>query len=128
MVTAIVIPIICLYFFWLTSKEIKEQDVLWLATCQIRQEAILTGAIKSIVEEKQRFYYNRYIFVVTLQLQTPTKLITTKKITPIKKNMDKDSFSIGDVVRVYGKWEGSTFLFNHYEVTTPVIVTKKGDN
>jgi hypothetical protein len=106
----------------------KEQDLKWLATTQIRQEAILIGEIKSIVEEKQRFYYHRYIVVITIKLQTATKLITTKKIIPITKHMKKDSFTIGEVIRLYGKWEGSNFLFSYYEDEIPVKVTKKGDN
>ncbi|MDF2858769.1 MAG: hypothetical protein K0Q87_4620, partial [Neobacillus sp.] len=39
MVTAIVIPIICLYFFWLTKKEIEEHDIKWLAAGEVKQEA-----------------------------------------------------------------------------------------
>ncbi|MBO0959238.1 hypothetical protein J1P26_05785 [Neobacillus sp. MM2021_6] len=115
MVTAIVIPIICLYFYWLTRKEMKEQDVKWLNVGNIPHEAVITGEIKDIVEERQRFYYHRYIFVQTLKLQTEAKIINAKMITPIKKNVKADSFIIGDVIRVYGSWEGSTILFNHYE-------------
>jgi hypothetical protein len=116
MVTAIVIPIICLYFFWLTRKEMKEQDEKWLAVGNVREEAVLTGKIKSIVEDKQRFYYHRYIFVQTISLQTDTKLITVKKITPLLKEIKMESFTVGEVIRVYGSWEGSIFLFSHYEM------------
>ncbi|MFJ5713435.1 hypothetical protein [Neobacillus sp. NPDC093127] len=116
MVTAIVIPIICLYFFWLTRKEMKEQDEKWLAVGNVREEAVLTGKIKSIVEDKQRFYYHRYIFVQTINLQTDTKLITAKKVTPIVKDIKIESFSVGKVILVYGSWEGNKFIFNHYEM------------
>ncbi|MFK9092299.1 hypothetical protein [Bacillus salipaludis] len=116
MVTAIVIPIICLYFFWLTRKEMKEQDAKWLAANNVPHEAVLTGEVKSIVGERERFYYHRYIYVQTLTLRTATKLITAKKVTPITKNVKPDSFTVGEVIRVYGSWEGSKFLFNHYEI------------
>ncbi|WP_066066423.1 hypothetical protein [Neobacillus soli] len=116
MVTAIVIPIICLYFFWLTRKEMKEQDAKWHAASKVRHEAVLTGEIKNIIEEKQRFYYHRYIYVITLQLQTSTKFITAKQVTPITKTFEKDIFTAGNIIRVYGSWEGSKFLFSDYEI------------
>ena len=116
MVTAIVIPIICLYFFWLTRKEMKEQDVKWLAAKNVRQEAVITGEIKSIVEEKQRFYYHRYMYVQTLKLQTASRLITAKKVNPVSKNVKIDTFTVGEVIRAYGSWDGSKFLFSHYEI------------
>ncbi|MEH7375728.1 hypothetical protein [Neobacillus drentensis] len=116
MVTAIVIPIICLYFFWLSKKEMKEHDTKWLDTCQVQQEAIITGEIKSIVEEKQRFYYHRYIYVQSLKLQTETKIVTAQKITPVTNNFNKVSFNVGDVIRLYGKWEQNRFIFNQYKI------------
>ncbi|MEH7334907.1 hypothetical protein V7161_19895 [Neobacillus drentensis] len=115
MVTAILIPIICLYFFGLTRKERKEHDKKWLSMSHVHPEAILTGEIKSIVEEKQRFYYHRYIFVQILQIQTDAKLITAKKITPIIESVITESFQIGEKIRVFGKWEGTKFLFSQYE-------------
>ncbi|MFF2445973.1 hypothetical protein ACFVSW_02640 [Neobacillus sp. NPDC058068] len=116
MVTAIVIPIICLYFFWLTRKEIKEQDEKWLAVSNVREESVLTGEIKSIVEEKQRFYYHRFIYVQTLNLQTDTKIVTAKKKTPILKDIKIESFTVGEVILVYGCWVGNKFFFSHYEI------------
>lgn len=116
MVTAIVIPIICLYFYWLTRKEMKEQDKKWLAVNQIPQESMITGEIKSLTEERQRFYYHRYIFLQTLKIQTATKIITAKKMTPLIKNVKFDSFTTGEQIRLFGKWNGSTFQFSRFEV------------
>ncbi|SDM04718.1 hypothetical protein [Bacillus sp. OK048] len=115
MVTAVVIPIICLYFYWITRKEMKLNDSKWLASADVQNEAILTGEIKSITQEKQRFYYHRYIFIQELKLQSETKLISAKKIIPIQNNTEIDNFSIGEVIRVYGSWEGNHFHFNEYE-------------
>ncbi|MFZ7942175.1 MULTISPECIES: hypothetical protein [Bacillaceae] len=116
MVTAIVIPILCLYFYWLTKKEMKEQDERWLDVSNVRKESVIIGEIISITEERQRFYYHRYIFVQTLRLQTATKLITAKKVTPMTKNVKNDSFTVGEVILTYGTWEGSQFLFSEYEL------------
>lgn len=115
MVTAIVIPIICFYFYWVTRKEMKEQDLKWLAAGNVRREAVLTGQIKDIVEEKQKFYRHRYIFVQVLKLQTETKTVYVKKITPLTKNFMIDNFKIDEVIKVYGMWEGTQFFFNDYE-------------
>ncbi|MEH7305307.1 hypothetical protein [Neobacillus drentensis] len=114
MVTAIVIPIICLYFFWLTKKEMKENDTKWALAGHVQQEAVVTGVIKSLIEEKQRFYYHRFIYVQSLKLQTETKFITIQKITPITKDFQIVSFKVGEYIRVYGKWEENKFLFNEY--------------
>jgi hypothetical protein len=116
MVTAIVIPIICLYFFWLTRKEMNEQDQKWLDISNVQEEAVITGQIYDLVEEKQRFYYNRYIYVQELTLQTEIKSIKLKKITPYTKDINLDPFTVGTTIRAYGKWEGNDFVFNHFEV------------
>jgi hypothetical protein len=116
MVTAVVIPIICLYFYWITRKEMKLNDSKWLAAAEVKKEAVLTGEIKSINREKQRFYYHRYILVYELTLQTESKLIKAKKIIPIKNNIELVTFSIGEVIRIYGSWEGNHFLFNEYQI------------
>lgn len=63
----------------------KEHDIKWLATGEVEQEAMLTGEIKSINEEKQRFYYHRYLYVQEIRLQTETKIVKVKKVTPIRK-------------------------------------------
>jgi hypothetical protein len=116
MVTAVVIPIICLYFYWITRKEMKLNDSKWLAAAEVSKEAVLTGEIRSINREKQRFYYHRYILVYEITLQTETKLIKAKKIIPLTNNFELDNFSIGEVIRIYGSWEGNHFHFNEYEI------------
>lgn len=94
----------------------KVQDVKWLDAGNVRLEAVITGEIKSIAEEKQHFFYHRYIYVQTLKLQTATRLITAKMVHPVTKNVKIDTFTIGESIRAYGSWEGSTFLINHFEM------------
>lgn len=116
MVTAVVIPIICLYFYWITRKEMKLNDRKWLASAEVIKEAVVSGEIKSINTEKQRFYYHRYILVYVFTLQTETKLIKAKKIIPLTNNIELDSFSIGEEIRIYGSWERNYFHFNEYQI------------
>lgn len=94
----------------------KENDIKWLEAGHVHQEAILTGEIKDILEEKQRFYNHRYIYVQSLKLQTETKLITAQKITPVTTQFNKESFNVGEVLRVYGSWDNNKFLFNQYKI------------
>jgi hypothetical protein len=94
----------------------KLNDSKWLAAAEVKKEAVLTGEIKSINTEKQRFYYHRYILVYVFTLQTETKLIKAKKIIPLKDNIELDSFSIGEVIRIYGSWEGNHFQFNEFQL------------
>jgi hypothetical protein len=94
----------------------KLNDSKWLAAAEVKKEAVLTGEIKSINTEKQRFYYHRYILVYVFTLQTETKLIKAKKIIPLKDNIELDSFSIGEVIRIYGSWEGNHFHFNEFQL------------
>jgi hypothetical protein len=115
MITAIVIPIICLYFFWRTRKEMMEQDIKWLETGQVPQEAIVTGVIKSAFDEKQKFYYNRYIYIQEIKLQTDTKLISVKKVTPITKDLKIEPFQVGEKILVYGRWQDQQFYCAYFE-------------
>lgn len=100
----------------------KLNEHKWLAFTEVKKEAVATGEIKSISQEKQRFYYHRFILVQELTLQTETKLIKAKKIIPIKNNIKIDTFSIGEVIRIYGSWEGNHFHFNEYQI---VHINKK---
>ena len=45
MVTAIVIPIICFYFYWLTKKEMRESQQKWLQLKTVAEEAVISGEI-----------------------------------------------------------------------------------
>lgn len=93
----------------------KEHDLKWLSAGNVRHEAVLIGQIKSVSEEKQRFYRHRFIFVQNIMLQTETKLVYIKKITPQTKNLNVESFKADDVIKVYGMWEGTQFIFNQHE-------------
>ena len=121
MVTAIVIPIICIYFYVLTKKEMKKQEQKWLEIGQVPLESVISGKIKSISETKQRFYYHRFLYVQEIKLQTNTKLITAKKITPLTKGVIIDTFHSGEMIKAYGRWKNNQFYFNQFLQTYPII-------
>ncbi|MDP4085696.1 MAG: hypothetical protein Q8934_13915 [Bacillota bacterium] len=122
MVTAIVIPILCLYFYWITRKEMRAQDSKWRATGQVVQEAMVTGEIRSISFEKQKFYYHRYIYVQEFKVQTESKLITVKKEIAYTKNMFIEPYTPGEIIRAYGQWKDQQFYCGMIEK----LKTKKG--
>jgi hypothetical protein len=116
MVTAILIPIICIYFYLVTLKEIKENENKWLALNNLQEEAILTGTIIQLVESKKRFYYHRYIHVLDILLQTETKSFQVKRVTPYIKQKNTLNLKVGDRVRLYGNWQENEFRFLRYDV------------
>lgn len=115
MVTAILIPIICFYFYWKTKKEIKENDKEWGNLINIKEEAIVSGKVISLVDSKKKFYYHRYIQVTDIQLLLDTKTISVKRIIPYTKQEDTFDIKCGDYVRLYGNWQENDFRFLRYE-------------
>ncbi|WP_053366081.1 hypothetical protein [Bacillus sp. FJAT-27245] len=116
MVTAILIPIICLYFLWITLREAKENERKWLQSGTTKEEAIVTGEVQSVFKEKQRFYYHRYIFVQELTIRTEAGTAKAKIITPLMKGAAPTNYYTGQVVRVYGSWDKNWFYANRVEI------------
>ena len=105
MVTAILIPIICLYFYFLTKKEMKIFQEQWNNLDHIDEEAVLTGEVIHMSEERQRFYYHRYVHCLLITLQSANRKIVVKKLTPIKTGFKLPDIKHGEVITVYGNWE-----------------------
>ena len=117
MVTAIVIPIICLYFFWLTKKEMREGYEKWASLKTVPEEAIMSGEVVQISESRQRYNYSRYIHVLELTIQTKSnKHSNIKKITPLMKNTRIPSVKIGDSVHLYGNWKDDFFQVGRIQI------------
>lgn len=110
MVTAIVIPIICLYFYWLTKKEMRESYEKWTDLNNVPEEAIISGEIVHMSESKQRYYYHRYVHVLDLTiLSAGNKQWKVKKITPLMKDATLPAVNVGDTVHLYGNWREEFF-------------------
>lgn len=116
MVTAIIIPILCIYFFWITKKEMKKQKEKWMQLENIVEEAIVVGVIKEIHEERQRFYYHYYVLVTDLVVQTEHKSLRVSRMIPLYKNVQPFfHYQMGDKVRLYGNWKEDIFRFTRLE-------------
>jgi hypothetical protein len=116
MVTAILIPIICVYFYWVTKKEWKENHQKWLDLGNLHEEAMVSGEVVQIEEYKMKFYYNRYVYVTEILLKTNLKSIRVKRMIPIMNTVEPCQIKIGDFVRLYGNWQENDFRFLRYEL------------
>ncbi|MCH1623908.1 hypothetical protein [Fredinandcohnia quinoae] len=116
MVTAILIPIIILYFYFLSKRENKSYEQKWLELEDVEKEGIITGRVISKTEEKQRFYYHKSVFVTELQLRNNNIIIKAKRIVPIKENFIPPTIQIGDYIKCTGKWEKEYFHFLQYQI------------
>ncbi|WP_158587579.1 DUF4131 domain-containing protein [Neobacillus notoginsengisoli] len=117
MVTAILIPLICLYFLWLTIREARENEEKWLDSGKAKEEAFLEGTITSILQEKQRFYYHRYLAVQELSIKSAGGTVQARIITPLTKDANLKDFRPGQTVRIYGSWQKNWFHANRVETT-----------
>lgn len=110
MVTAILVPIICCYFFYITWKEKKEIDEKWVNLEVVNEETTISGKVIDVHEEKQRFYYYHFIHIIEVTLRSSYHVIKAKKITPIKENSRIPHLTKGDEIKLYGNWkEKDTF-------------------
>lgn len=116
MVTAVLIPIICIYFYLVSKKELKENEKKWLNLTNLHEEAIVSGKIISLNESKKRFYYHRNIQIVQIQLQTETKIIQVQRVVPYTNQKTDLPFIIGDRVRLYGNWQENEFHFLRFDI------------
>lgn len=112
MVTAIVIPIVLIYFYWLTRKEMHENYDEWIKLEDIPEEAIVSGKIIDVSERKERFYYHRFNHIFILKIQTGVKELIVKKVTPLRKGARIPVFKEGEIVHLYGNWKEGQFSIN----------------
>lgn len=115
MVTAVVIPIILLYFYWLTRKEMKHKEEEWLKIGDVIEEAYISGKIISAQNEVSRYYYHRQILVQELTLQCDTKIIKAQKRLPYTTKTKVETIPEGENVKLYGQWDKQSFLYNRLE-------------
>ncbi|PLT27705.1 hypothetical protein [Peribacillus deserti] len=117
MVTAIVIPAICIYFFWLTKRELKAQESKWKSLGYVNEDYLVKGKVVSMKSEKQKFHYGRYIYVFTFVIATDSGRITAIKKLPAREDNDFPSmpFQTEERVLVYGEWREHQFVINRID-------------
>lgn len=116
MVTAIVIPIIIIYFFIISKRDLQTHTEKWLALEDVYEEASIAGKIHRMSEKKERFYYHRYVHILELTLLNNHKATVVSMVTPITKGkIITNDFQLGDEIRVFGNWKEGHFRFKRYE-------------
>lgn len=112
MVTAILIPLICIYFYWLTRSEWKRKKYEWENISHIVEYSRLIGEIQAITKEQEKFYYGLYLDVYILEVLHNGKTIQAMRKLPV--NFEQPHFEdlINKKVALYGKWEQHVFLIN----------------
>lgn len=109
MVTAIVIPIICLYFYLLAKKEMRTSMQKWVDLKNVPEEAIIYGEIKEVSGSKQRFSYYRFVYILELSIQMEQRRWIVRKVIPIEKGGTIPDVKKGDYVHVFGNWKEDYF-------------------
>ncbi|WP_404432796.1 hypothetical protein [Sutcliffiella horikoshii] len=110
MVTAIVIPILIGYFYWITIKEAKKQKERWKNVSMVPSEAIVEGTILSLHTEKKRFYHQLYILETSFRIQNQKEIATVVYKQPFTPTSTPPPYSKGDMLQVVGSWDGELFL------------------
>ncbi|WP_078381019.1 hypothetical protein [Sutcliffiella halmapala] len=118
MVTAIVIPILIFYFYWITKKELAKQKQNWQTLEDIKHEARVEGSITNISIVKKRFYHQYYIMVTTLQIQNQTQIYTVIRKQPLTDSWEPMPLNQGDHIVVYGHWEEDFFVAGNIKKIT----------
>lgn len=118
MVTAIVIPIICIYFYWLTKKELQESHEKWMSLKNVPEEAMLIGRVINVSESRQRFSYHQFIYVLDIKIKGDYTEWNVKKIIPIDGQEEIPTLQKDKLVRVYGNWKENHFLVSRIERLT----------
>jgi hypothetical protein len=109
MVTAIVIPVLILYFYWITRKEAAKQKKRWENLCDFPLESRVEGTVVELHTEKKRFYHQLYTLDTTIRIQNSNKPITIVYKQPFTESNSPPFVMRGDELIILGMWEDDLF-------------------
>lgn len=110
MVTAVVIPILIIYFYWITRKEAGKQKERWENLCKFPLESRVEGKVIQLNTERKHFYHQLYTLDTTIRIQGSDKTITVVHKQPFMSSTQSPSISLGEHIIVNGRWENDLFL------------------
>ncbi|MFE7064400.1 hypothetical protein ACFVAD_19905 [Sutcliffiella sp. NPDC057660] len=110
MVTAIVIPILILYFYLITKKEKAKQRQKWEMLDKLMLEARIQGTITALSTVKKRYYHEMYMMVTTIQLQSNDRTVSVVLRQPFTQDWKEMNLRPGNAVLVEGQWEKDIFI------------------
>ncbi|WP_051529933.1 hypothetical protein [Anoxybacteroides tepidamans] len=121
MVTAVVIPLLFCYFYYITRKEQKEIRKKWRQIGKVAAESVIKGTIVNVQEKTEHYYHNYYIYVIDLLLQCKNEKIIARMQLPVMQHMQKPSFEIGETIVCYGQRNNDLFLFSTYQTASTAL-------
>jgi hypothetical protein len=116
MVAAIVIPMIFLYFLYITMKERKRRIEKWQQIGDIKEETFLSGKVIQSLTRSKRFVGKYYISETTLLVKRDYetyKAILRLPITPSYEAIHIDGETL---ITCYGYWDNKIFYFGRYKI------------
>lgn len=112
MVTGILIPLICIYFYWLTRKEWKQKRQEWKNTVNVQEHSRLIGTLQSITKQREKFYLGLYLDVYLLEIKHNGKsTIALRKVPTNSEQLQFENFLFQKII-LYGRWDQEFFLIN----------------
>jgi hypothetical protein len=113
-ITAIVIPILFAYFYYLTKKERRKYYEKWTRIRNVKEEAWVKGIIIDVQERKERYYHHYFIHVIDVILHVSDKKIIARTQLPATTMVEKPIFPKGDTIICYGQWRNGIFFFEKF--------------
>jgi hypothetical protein len=113
-VTAIVVPILFAYFYYLTKKERRKYYEKWTKIRSVKEEAWVKGTVIDVQERKERYYYHYFIHVIDVVLYDSHKKIIARTQLPATDMVEKPIFQKGETIICYGQWRDGIFFFEKF--------------
>jgi hypothetical protein len=118
MIAAIVIPILFLYFLYITLKERKRKYEEYLKLDDIKEEALISGQIIQINTKSKTFVGEHDVTITSILLigenSTQYKAVKTSPSTTTTPTL-KEGFQ----VVCYGYWKKDLFIFYRFKTIDP---------
>ena len=115
LVTAIVIPILFLCFYFIVRKEKRKQLESWKALNQQEETDIIKGQIDNIYTEKKRYFQQLFLWKTTIHVIDGNQKYTIIYEKPADKKEATLRLSKRDYVACYGSWYQNVFQANRIE-------------
>jgi hypothetical protein len=115
-VTAIVIPIIILYFYYLSKREAKKKIESWMSVGTVPEEDKFDGVISNIFTELEQFYHGKYVWHCELKVKTESSVVKVIMRKPYVDNFNSPPLQRGRTITCNGKWKDGVFLANKLEL------------
>ncbi len=117
LVTAIVIPLLFLFFLFIVRKERKKQYQKWRDFGKIEEKTVESGIVQRIFSEKRKYYHELYVSRTELVIDNGVKVFQVIIEKPSDQKEATLEINQNDFVTCYGTWHNHSFLANRIRKT-----------